>query len=172
VRVSDILDLIAGFDDAGVRYLVVGGLAVIAHGYIRATVDIDLVLDPDVAQLERAVAVLDSLGYRPRVPVKLADFVSPEVRRRWRDDKDMLAFTVIKGSGSSQSEVDLFLESPFVFDEAYAAAMVQEHASGHLICFVDLRRLRDMKRAAGRPKDLLDLAELAKIHGDGPDQTS
>lgn len=172
MRVADILGLVGGLNEAAVRYLVVGGLAVIAHGYIRATLDIDLVLDLEPANLRRAVAVLEDLEYRPRVPVALVDFIDADTRRRWRDEKNMLAFTVIKGGGVTQSEVDLFLDEPFDFAEAYAEAHVQAHTSGLRIPFVDLQRLRAMKRRAGRPKDLLDLDELARIHGDGPGPAS
>jgi hypothetical protein len=39
--------IMEALNHAGVRYLVVGGLAVVAHGVVRFTADIDLVLDPE-----------------------------------------------------------------------------------------------------------------------------
>ena len=44
-----------------VRYLVAGGLAVVAHGYLRFTADVDLIVDLEPANVTRAVAALESL---------------------------------------------------------------------------------------------------------------
>ena len=45
--------IVEGLNRAQVRYLIVGGLAVVAHGFVRFTADIDLVLDPDPAATAR-----------------------------------------------------------------------------------------------------------------------
>jgi hypothetical protein len=165
--VSDVATLCRAFAAAEVRFLIVGGLAVIAHGYFRGTSDIDIVLDTEEQNLRRAMTVLTSLGYQPRAPVPMLDFASAENRRRWREEKDMLVFTVHRGGSSGHSEIDLFLESPFEFAPAASAALRQELPGGGHVPFVDLARLRQMKRAAGRTQDLLDLEKLAKLHGDG-----
>ena len=167
VRIADIEALCTGLNYAGVRYLVVGGLAVIAHGYIRTTVDIDLVLDPDASNLTNAVTVLTGLDYRPRVPVSMESFVDADERKRWQDEKDMVVFTVIKGGGSGASEVDLFLEPPFDFAAAYSEAFWQDLPGGGRVPFVDLMRLIDMKQDAGRAKDLTDLDILRKLVDNG-----
>jgi hypothetical protein len=49
-------------NDAGVRYLVVGGVAVVLHGRLRTTTDLDLWLDPDPGNLERATKALAALN--------------------------------------------------------------------------------------------------------------
>ena len=51
-------------NSAGVRYLIVGGLAVNAHGYVRLTRDIDIVLALDEANAARGVTSLINVGYR------------------------------------------------------------------------------------------------------------
>lgn len=148
----------------GVRYLIVGGLAVLAHGYVRATVDVDLVLDFEEANLRRAMACLERLGFRPRAPVSLAQFADASIRQHWIDTKDMLVFTVVRSEADSPLEVDLFVTEPFPFADAYRDAVWQQHPTGVRFPFVDLARLLAMKRSAGRAKDLLDLAELRRIH--------
>ena len=50
----------------GVRYLVAGGLAVVAHGFVRFTADVDLIVDLDPDNVRRAMTALAKLGYRPR----------------------------------------------------------------------------------------------------------
>src|SRR5687768_6656731 len=52
-----------------VQYLIVGGLAVVAHGYVRFTADVDLLLGVDGQNLRRAVDALRALDFRPRAPV-------------------------------------------------------------------------------------------------------
>ena len=146
----------------GARYLVVGGLAVVAHGYVRLTADIDLVLDPDPGSLGRAIAALEALGYRPRAPVEFAQFADPAKRREWARDKGLTVFSVFS-PGHRATEVDLFLESPFDFDRAYARGVRFQVADGVEGTFVGLDDLIAMKRAAARPQDLEDVASLRSL---------
>ncbi len=48
MEVRSIEAIVRSLNDAGVRYLIAGGLAVIAHGYTRVTQDVDLILDPAI----------------------------------------------------------------------------------------------------------------------------
>jgi hypothetical protein len=57
----DLGALLQALHEADVRFIVIGGVAVGAHGYIRATADLDVVSDPDPENLDRLVRVLDSL---------------------------------------------------------------------------------------------------------------
>jgi hypothetical protein len=57
----DLRALLETLNGQGVRFVVIGGVAVGAHGYIRATADLDLVPDPDPENLDRLIAALDSL---------------------------------------------------------------------------------------------------------------
>jgi hypothetical protein len=86
--------IVGSLNKADVRYLVVGGLAVVAHGFVRFTADIDLVLDPDPAAMRRAVAALAALGYRPRAPVAFEEFADPAKRSTWARDKGLMVFSV------------------------------------------------------------------------------
>jgi tRNA nucleotidyltransferase/poly(A) polymerase len=51
-------------NEAGVRYLVVGGVAVVLHGYLRTTGDLDLVVELSPANLDRALAALKKASGR------------------------------------------------------------------------------------------------------------
>ena len=76
----------AALHDAGVRYLVVGGVAVVLQGHVRTTVDLDLVVGLSTDNLTAAVTALTGLGLEPRLPVRATAFIDPEVRRRWIAD--------------------------------------------------------------------------------------
>lgn len=54
--------------DGGVRFIVVGGTAVILHGVPRTTADLDLVVDEEPANLRRFVSAMTRLGYQPQAP--------------------------------------------------------------------------------------------------------
>ena len=75
--------IIGALNAANVRYLIAGGLAVVAHGYVRFTADIDLILDLDPANVRRALSALGRLGYRPRAPVSIDEFAEPAKRAEW-----------------------------------------------------------------------------------------
>jgi hypothetical protein len=60
--VDDIRRICRALDEAGARYVLIGGFAVILHGGLRTTKDIDLLVDPDPAnvdRLKRALSVLE-----------------------------------------------------------------------------------------------------------------
>ena len=57
-----------------VRYLLAGGMAVVAHGYGRMTYDIDLVIRLTPTNVRKAFAALNELGFKPRVPVTPEEF--------------------------------------------------------------------------------------------------
>ena len=98
MEVRSIEAVIRALNDAGVRYLIAGGLAVIAHGYTRATQDMDLILDLGEANLSRAMTALAGLKYRPTVPVAMELFADPRMRRQWIDEKGMLVLPLQPGA--------------------------------------------------------------------------
>jgi len=158
--------IVGSLNRADVRYLVVGGLAVVAHGFVRFTADIDLVLDPDPAAMRRAVAALAALGYRPRAPVAFEAFADPVQRATWARDKGLMVFSVFSDQHPA-TEIDLFVETPFDFERVYADADRFEVAAGVEATFVSRADLIAMKRKAGRPQDLKDVAELEATPGSG-----
>lgn len=158
-----------GLNGSNVRYLLVGGLAVAAHGYTRATNDIDLVVALDRENALRAVDALTGLGYRPVAPVPAAQFAEPNIRRQWIKDKGMLVFQM-RTDNPLDAPVDLFVTEPFDFDRAYAAALPAELIPGLAVPVVPLEILLAMKKEAGRPKDEEDLRILRELHSENPDK--
>ena len=155
--------IVASLERAGIRYLIVGGLAVVAHGHVRFTADIDLVLAPDDDNLRRAVAALEGQGYEPRAPVPFEAFLDAAERAQWRRDKGMVVFSASSPEHPA-TQVNLFLEPPFEFDAAWQRSVRMEIAPLLHARFIALSDLRAMKRVAGRPVDLLDLDALARVH--------
>lgn len=151
--------LFEALNRSGCRYLVAGGLAVVAHGYLRLTQDADLVLDLETENATKAMAALESLGFRPAVPVPARDFADRAKRESWVRDKGARVFSLWSDEHPTL-RVDLFLEPPFDFDSAESRALRLEVAPGIAVPFVGLDDLLAMKRLAGRPRDLDDIEKL------------
>lgn len=150
---------------AGVEFIVVGGLAVVAHGYGRLTHDVDLVIRLDPESVAKAFVALESLGFRPRVPVTAEGFGDAAQRARWVEEKGMTVLN-FHSDEHRDTPVDIFVTEPFDFDEEYRHALVVEAAPGVDLRILRLESLVGMKVAAGRPQDLADIAELRLLHGE------
>ena len=163
-RIEHVLELL---NDAGVRYLVVGGVAVVLHGHLRTTADLDLVLDLAPDNVRAAVAALAVNGFRPRAPVKLEDFADPATRRSWIDEKNLEVFSLwhpdIPGF-----EVDLFVTVPFDFNSVYGRK-IELPIERTIAPVIGLADLIELKQAAGRHRDLEDVKVLQVLSKDGTD---
>lgn len=169
MKLSSFEAIARALDDAKVRYLVAGGLAVNAHGYLRFTKDIDIVLQLESANIARAMAALEGLGFKPTVPVEAAQFADSEARRDWIDNKNMKVFQLWSDQ-HRETPIDIFVDEPFDFEEEYAKALIKPLYGKLEIRFVSLPALIAMKKAAGRPQDLIDLDYLNTIENDNDHQ--
>lgn len=162
MKMSSLQTICRALNDAGVRYLIVGGVAVNAHGYIRATQDLDLVVALAQPNPSNAMRVLSELGYRPRVPVSPDEFADPQRRESWIKEKGMTVFSMFNDS-MPETSVDLFVNEPFDFDSEYQTAEV--HAIGADISapFASIPTLIRMKQQAGRDRDRDDITHLQWI---------
>jgi hypothetical protein len=149
-------------NQAGARYLIVGGVAVVAHGYRRYTHDLDLVFDFSTESLEAGLEALRSLGYRPRIPVDLLDFARPELRKQWQEDKGLKVFNVFSDRLPDVT-IDLFPVAPFDFEVEYQRAAWYDLVPGLRIPVANIERLIAMKTEANRPLDHVDIDKLRKI---------
>ena len=152
-------------NEAQARYLVVGGVAVMAHGYARFTKDLDLVLDLSADSLKRSLEALQQLGYRPINPVDIFDFANPETRHDWAENRDMVVFNLVSDR-FPDVVIDIFTKEPFIFDREYDAASWREFAPGIAARVVALETLIALKAAADRPRDRLDIEELRKLNSE------
>ncbi len=155
-------DIFRALDDAEVRYLVVGGVAVVLHGYPRFTADLDLVVELTASNASAAIAGLQTLGYRPRAPVRAEDFADEDIRASWREDKGLTVFSLWSPSYPG-TEVDLFVEEPFDFGQAWSRRLDAVLDDGTTVRVVGIDDLRALKASVGRPKDVDDIAQLDAI---------
>jgi len=153
--------IFGALERARVRYLVVGGVAVVLHGHPRFTADLDLVLSLDADNVHAALGALAPLGYAPRAPLPAEDLADPARRADWVRTKGMTVFSLASPAHPA-TEVDLFVEEPFPFEEAHARAL-RVDLGGVSAWVASLDDLVAMKRRAGRPQDLEDVRSLEAI---------
>lgn len=151
--------------DAKVDYVVVGGFAVILHGYLRATADLDLVLGLSAENCRSGLKALSDIGFQPRLPISLEEFCVPENRRNWIEQSNMLVFPMWDPDNPLRS-LDLFVEEPIEFSQLMNDASIK-HVDGIEIRVASIDHLIEMKQAAGRPRDLDDIAKLKMIREEG-----
>lgn len=157
-------DIIRELNNAGVRYLIVGGIAVTLHGYIRFTCDLDLMLDLNKDNLSKFIPTMEKLGYVPKVPVKAAEFIDPQKREMWVREKNMKVFSFYDPKRHTHL-IDIFVENPIDFEEAYPRRM--DSNIGNLkIPVISLDDLKKLKLLSGREQDIQDIKELEKIENE------
>lgn len=155
--------LFKALNDEKVQYIIVGGLATVLHGYARFTADIDLVINLNQAEAEKAINVINSLGLKPRAPVDPMQFTDKNIRDSWVNDKNMLVFSFFDPDNPLMV-LDVFIREPFPFDEMILRAIHMNLGELSVpVCAIN--DLIKMKKKAGRPKDLEDIKYLEKLQG-------
>jgi predicted nucleotidyltransferase len=152
-------------NEQGVRFLVVGGLAVAAYGHLRYTADVDIVIQLEPHNVRDAFKALGKAGYRPSVPITAEQFADHALRDRLIAEKGMVVLN-FWGERFRDTPVDVFVSEPFDFDREFREGLSQELIPGVMMHFPRIETLIDMKLRAGRDKDLNDVQYLRKIQAD------
>lgn len=163
MQVSSVIKIVKSLNDAGVQYLIVGGLAVNAHGFARLTVDVDLVIGLEKENIIKGLRTLISIGYQPSIPISVEEFANPEIRDAWRKDKGMLVLKMWSDE-HKRTPIDIFVYEPFLLAEELKAAKWDWISDDVQAPFVSFKTLLAMKYDAKREKDLLDIAALEKLY--------
>jgi hypothetical protein len=151
---------------AGVRFCIVGGVAVNLHGVPRMTYDLDIVVAPEAAALAATESALAALGLRPRLAVRLADFADAEYRETMLAERNLVAVTFTDPADPLR-EVDVLVSPPIDAVALLARAHVVDLA-GTAVAIAAIDDLIAMKRASGRAQDLADVAHLERIRAGEP----
>jgi len=149
------------FQSVGLRYAVIGGIAVNLHGYNRLTGDLDILLSLTDENLKKFVATVEQLGLIPRLPVELSDFAEESKRSSWVKEKNLKVFTVYNPQDPLE-HVDVKIDEPAEIEPYIDRAEVMT-AGPIEIPVVSLDDLITLKRAAGRERDMVDVRALQKI---------
>jgi hypothetical protein len=140
----DFSEFIACCVERDVRFLIVGGYALAAHGHPRFTKDLDVWVWLDAANAGRLVAALEDFGFGS-LGLTASDFGEPDV---------------VVQLGHAPKRIDLLTSIDGVeFDDCWPVR-VEIEISGRAVPFIDVDHLVLNKRASGRLQDLADVEAL------------
>ncbi len=162
MEVRSVEAVITALNTAEVQYLIVGGLAVNAHGYERFTRDVDLVIGLEPQNIIRGLRSLINIGYELSIPVTPEEFADESRREAWRREKNMVVLK-LWSDAHRRTPIDVFVYEPFPFAQEYAAASWEKVLGDIRAPVVGYDALIRMKRDAARPQDLADIADLGEI---------
>jgi len=143
-------------NDAGVEYVVVGGVAAVMHGSALVTKDLDVCAPLQGANLERLWSCLD--GIHPKLRMRPDHMALPEHVKNLTNLKNLYLLTDL-------GILDLLGDVTGLGDysQVLAQSTREDFGEGIVSRLLSLDALIEAKRAAGRPKDLRHLHELEVI---------
>jgi hypothetical protein len=150
--------IFAVLDAHKVEYVVIGGIAVQVHGHVRMTNDVDLIPSPTPQNLNRLAIALEELGAR----------VLNSGSEHLGIDAQMLPRATLWQLATPHGDIDVLHDAP----GAAPFPQLRERAllitlGDHPIPIASRDDLIKMKRAAGRPVDLADIAALTEPEHQG-----
>lgn len=148
----DYADMAGALIGAGAEFMLVGGYAVLLHGYPRTTFDIDFWVRPSPGNAPKVMEALHRFG-APLRDVSAADFDHPDM---------------VYQIGVPPCRIDILTRIDGVEWEEAAPRAVEGIVNGMKIKIIGLEDLIRNKRASGRTKDAADAEELERISGGKP----
>jgi hypothetical protein len=147
IFIEDFREFIQSLNDNQVEYMLVGGYAVILHGYRRVTGDLDIWVNRTKENYSRLVKAFSQFG--------LSVFDMSEEKFLDVESANVFSF------GRPPVSIDILTRLKGVeFDNAFSRAM-QFDENGLIVRFIHLNNLIEAKKASGRYKDLDDIEKLS-----------
>lgn len=145
----------------GVKYVVAGGMAVNLHGVPRVTADLDLVIYLGPENVNKFSRAMETLGYKPKIPVKIEDFGVKKNREDWIKNKGMIVFS-LWNKNIPYRIIDVFVKDPIDFKQLYRDR-VSISMGEFKIPVVSIDHLIKLKQMAGRKQDISDIIFLRRV---------
>jgi hypothetical protein len=147
---QEIIDLFNSLEKNSVKYILVGGFATVLNGHTRLTQDVDIWLQDSLPNRKNLRKALFDIGLPDMPQIESIDLVPGWSSINLPSGFALDVMTELKGFGKNQ------------FDECYSLSNEVSFENAN-IRFLHINQLIQSKKAAGRPKDLLDVEELEKI---------
>jgi len=147
--------VVDALNGAGVTYTVVGGYALVLHGVVRGTVDIDIVISLDAEAFKKSEAALISIGLTPRLPITAEELFN--FREEYIANRNLKAWSFYNP--------DNLLEVVDILITKHTGSIdsVEKRAFGMVLNVASIEALIAMKREAGRPQDIEDVKALERL---------
>ncbi len=153
-------NILRAFQKKKVKYVLVGGIALNLLGYLRSTLDMDILVEMSDDNLAKVVTILKKNGYIVKQPVEPMGLADKKTREDWIKNKHLKAFNFYKED--ELKEVDIIIKSPLSYEKAKKNSLVIK--SGDIaLPVISLDDLILMKKNTGRLIDKVDVENLKKI---------
>ena len=139
--------------EGGVDFILVGGVAVTLHGYVRLTEDVDILVESSRDNIDRLLTTLATYGEGFARELSQDDFTDEEGAIRIVEETEM-------------SQIDIFTRMSGQHYTDLASDAETLELSGHSIKFASKAALIRLKERSQREKDQLDVAALKKLEAD------
>jgi hypothetical protein len=136
--------------EAGVQFVLIGGIAVTLHGYVRLTEDVDIVVERTPENVQRLLGCLTSYGEGFARELSVEDFADEEGAIRIVEE-------------SEQSQLDVFTRISGLTFSDLAADAVQFKVRDHVVYYASKAALLRLKGPSPREKDRLDVIALSRL---------
>ncbi len=151
-RFGELLEILARAD---VRFVLVGGGAVLLHGYARVTNDLDILIEATEENARRLLGALAQWGEGAGAELAVEELVPPQTGAlRVVEGFTLDIFTLMRARA---------LDADVTYHELIADAQHRALSNGVNIAYASIDRLLELKANTGRPKDVADTAVLTEI---------
>lgn len=144
--------LLTEFEAQKLDYALIGGMALVFHGIVRATMDIDLMVHTTASELEKAEKIMTQLGLISRIPVRAQEIA--QFRREYIEKRNLLAWSFVDPSDATR-QVDLFIAG-----DLKQATVDKVKWRNHQVKVLSLKDLLEMKQGTGRAQDQADVEKI------------
>jgi len=145
----------------GIKYIVVGGVAVNLHGYMRFTGDLDLLVMLDDENLNKMDKLMQKMGYTERLPIPVLSLQNTHQVKKWLKEKNMKAYSFIPPK-DNPLQIDIVIEESLKF-EKIASKKIIKKIEDVSIPVVSIEDLIKMKKKSDRPQDIIDIKALNNL---------
>lgn len=154
-------EILLELEKKGVKYLVIGGIAVNLYGHPRVTKDLDLMLSFEKDNMDKFIEIVKSFKLKPRVSVNIEELADKNKRETWKQERNMKVFSFYNPENDLEV-IDVMIQDYINFDEAYKR--VEKLSDGSLtVSMISIDDLIKLKEIANRPNDRADIEVLKKL---------
>ena len=151
-------------NEAGIRYLIVGGLAVNLHGYRRFTAGVGIFFALGKKNFGENNRNIRSNGYGGRVPGGMKELSDEKKIRQLLEEKGMTAYTFLSDK-RERIDIDVIAPDSLLFERYDRTRVVVDIDEAIQVPVISVDDLIHMKQKANRAKDIEDAAALLELKG-------
>lgn len=147
-----LLEVVQKFQDKNISFALAGGYAVVLHGAVRGTIDIDLVVTIDLTNLEKVETAIIELGLTSRIPIRAKEIF--QFRKDYIQKRNLIAWSFVDYKNPAKV-IDIIITHDLKKMKTQKIS-----AFGIKLPVLTKAELIKMKRQAGRPQDIEDIKAL------------